>query len=362
MATIAQGGQLQAGEIIALVDAMTVPEMVGAIARVETKRRATLALPAAAYGLSHPEAEALVCALTKPEMQRTVDRAGLGSSSNLDDSELRKRASIALQHPILSPSELAGGRPSAGSADDKVRARIEVLEASYAAARASMPLGRVSEDENATEAAPLTFGGVVFSPEWLDEFMVTPGEFEETIDETTWAEQLLLMYNDDRIARGLPELEATLAFTAGSHEPGEPAAIPPAVQHTVPPALEHSPSSSPPALDSLYSSSAWLLWEEGRSRESGACTGSASPVAAEPPATAEPPAAARTTGGVPAEVLAYLDGLNAEARQHLHTLYGLGVLRETDPVERHQRYVKAVQSAAGNVKVGFHKAKGKGGM
>ena len=511
MATLLGEGTLHPAEVKALVDVMTVPEMVGTIARVNEKRRGSMVAaqpptPLVEGALSAFEADALTLVLSPDELQRTIERAGLADDGAvLSTKQQRRRASVALQHPVPAPSE-----HTAADSDAKVEARVVQLRqladmssgsgkgrafdlstvaegedeestasatsapsaagaaaeggaaegdaeaAASGAAAASAPrdpslVSQTSSDAwmdafyddevdplelvrmaaanrkrsvaaseasagdesgntaganyqrvlpgqkghtlygrggGEAEAAPLTFGGVEFSPEFLDEFMLTPGEFDQRIDDSDWAEQLLLMYNEDRAMHGMAPLEATVALDEESYgedtlnlqraassessgaldtalDEGSLAAAPAAAPKPLPPALMLSSSSAPPTLDRAFGSSkgssVWNLWAEpssplaegsssvgGRSRASvarGSVRGSV---------------ARGSVGGVPvpmvpADVQAFLDALSPAAREHLDKLYEMGVLRKHDPVARQQRYVKAVESAEGNIKAGYQK-------
>ena len=79
--------------------------------------------------------------------------------------------------------------------------------------------------------------------------------------------------------------------------------------------------------------------------------------AASPGRAPSSPSASQSTGaasdGPPIYIKEFLDSLSEEAREHLQKLYNMGVLKETDPIARQERYVKAMQKAEGNVKAGF---------
>lgn len=248
IATLLGEGTLQPLEVKALVDAMTVPEMVTAMARIDKKRQSAdvAAVPLIAGALSATEANALVHALSPAELQRTIERAGLAQpAEQLDAKQQRRRASVALMHPLPVPDEekhaadavgrvqvrvdvlkqlaRAGasdetapakgdGAPppmvSACSSDDWLDAiyndEVDPLELIRQAAAGRTPsvvsVGTEGVDDDdggggADSPATLVFGGVAFSPDFLDEFMLTPGEFDERLTHEEWGEQLLLMYN-----------------------------------------------------------------------------------------------------------------------------------------------------------------------
>ena len=93
------------------------------------------------------------------------------------------------------------------------------------------------------------------------------------------------------------------------------------------------PFADKPTLDKQFSSSAWLMWEEdpqGHSKEH--------PI--ESKAAGDPGAAA--AGASDPDVKAFVDGLDAEAREKLDKLYEMGVLTPHDPLFKHTRYVKAM--------------------
>ena len=246
IATLLGEGTLQPVEVKALVDAMTVPEMVTAMARVDKKGKLPAAVPLVAGALSATEANALVHALSPAELQRTIERAGLAQpAEQLDAKQQRRRASVALMHPLPVPDE----EQHAADALGRVQARVDVLKrlardgasdktAPAEGGEAAPPMVSASSSDDWLDAiysdeldplelirqavagrshsvvsagtegggdgdgegsdvaqSALVFGGVAFSPEFLDEFMLTPGEFDERLTHEEWGEQLLLMYN-----------------------------------------------------------------------------------------------------------------------------------------------------------------------
>ena len=254
---LTQLGDIKQAEAQALIGVMTVEEIVVTVARVDKKQHKIKAVvPPPPGGLLAPEADSLVHALSNDELQRTIQRAGLDVSHvQSDEAKLRARASIALQHPRPAKAQPGACNPQA-LLDGELQARLVELNALFADEapddEAARRIQSIWRGHHAREAAvtganepsmPLTFGGVDFSSALLDEFMLTPGEFDTVLDQSEWSEQLLLMYNDDRAAHGLPPLEAE-PWTADME------------------AEEADGASSKPSLDSNMSSSAWLMWEE----------------------------------------------------------------------------------------------------
>lgn len=130
------GTGLQEAEAEALVNAMSIAELVHTNARVGVHRRSSVASGkvagrlrrvsvAAPAGLSEPEAEALTLVLTNEQLATAVTRAGLSVEdlTSDDGSELRRRASVALQHPLSAlPLSAADDQAS------ELRARRNSLE------------------------------------------------------------------------------------------------------------------------------------------------------------------------------------------------------------------------------------------
>ena len=172
----------------------------------------------------------------------------------------------------------------------------------------------------------MTFGGVAFSPAFLDEFMLTPGEFDDVIDSDAWAEQLLLMYNDDRAAHGLPPLEA------------EPFREEKMAAELAAPTLDEGR----PTLDTMASSGVWQLWDEDHAASNDRVHYDPDDIGRSPP----------SQPSIPPDVQAFVKALDADNREHLEKLYRLGALMPHDPVKRQERYVKAVARAPGNIKAG----------
>jgi hypothetical protein len=415
---IAGVGELVEAEAAALVSVMSVSELVDTLARVEHKQRQDNSTASEQKktpppgGLTPAEADALVCALGNDELERTITRVGLDASDVVGDvRRLRVRASIALMHPMPAlPQTAREGRGGDGSGaaaarEAELKARLDALEQLYAEEdeedgastriqaiwrghhqRAPPPLKgeeppeprpqQPSEDDPSSTSPeePLTFGGVAFSPEMLDEFMLTPGEFEDRVDSEEWADQLLLLFNDDRRAHGLPELEpwGEEEEEEASGEPSaaggmEAAAAPQGGATAPPPAALADGAGAPPSLDRMVASSAWLLWEVEETGDKGerrlpqrlasckklAMASKAKLLPAQDAAVVDGAEAGEAPTALPADVQTFLDGLSEEAREHLEKLYRLGALKPDDPVSRQQRYVKAVGNATGNKKAGF---------
>ena len=356
VAIVTEMGVLNQSEAQALVGVMTVEELLQNVARLDRKRRSIAAMikPPAKGGLLAPEADALVLALTSEEQQRTIERAGLAATDILhDEVKLRARASIALQHPkpALSIAEAVKHEPSA-LPKAELRARLLALEKLFSeepededaaghiqavwrghhareVLRDEMQQTASSGEGEKSATSDMTFGGVAFSPEFLDEFMLTPGEFDAVADSDAWAEQLLLMYNDDRAAHGLPPLEAE-PFQEDEAEAEQPAS---------------TLDDGKPTLDTRASSGVWRLWDEDPPATNDRMVVHYDPddhMGHTPPA--QPP--------VPPDVQAFIEKLDDEDREHLGKLYRLGALMQHDPVQRQERYLKAVARVPGNVKVG----------
>ena len=224
---------LQDHEVSAITNVMSTAEMLQTVARLAEWRRAAEDTAAkrkhhphvvATCGLSAPEAEALTLALTDHELETTITRVGLSVVGAVGDrEELQRRASIALRHPVMSCDgqlqySSEGAAQSAASMTKEQAtnelalraAELEELENMEIEAIEDTPLDAGGDDKEQPEAedededlaagGEILFGGKVWCPDMLDEFMLTSDH--AGVNDEEWESQLLLLFNTDRAAEG----------------------------------------------------------------------------------------------------------------------------------------------------------------
>ena len=416
---------LQQEELEALVDSMSIAEMVHATARVNARKRVGLRSAVrcvATAGLTIDEADALTTVLSQEELAATAARLGLPMSDEVkkDPEEVRRRASICLQQPLrLTPAV----QQDASGDEKELQARIVSLEslASLCRTASQTALPEVLEDADWDDAAPpaamddataapamtddtasapaaVEFGGFRFehmpsaltnsfsalddfpmtlmpfhldlcscvgglrwSPSILDEFMLT-GEHPMTATDDDWQGQLLLMYNMDREANGLPPLEdggveAAKVVEEASSALGRPlqrattrtwgswrADLEEHVAAVVDATVEGLTSAWDAVAKTWRASGVFVSQAVGAA---GAPLRVAGTVAADGTVDVQPPAPPKRTESVEFadEYAAFFAALPPGAQEVLTDLYSMGLLSKHDPIARQARYVKAVGTA-----------------
>jgi hypothetical protein len=328
------------------------------VARVERRRSLAVGSPkgqrrsvVAPVGLDQYEAEALTLVLTEEEQIRAIERTGLSAEgAKGDGEELRRRASIALQHPQAALVE-ADAAPA-----DLLHLQLKARESALSALRAVQEeteegLQETIVEEGAADDAQeadevevdeeVIFGGHAWAASMLDEFMLTPGKYEAELTESEWQVQLLMMFNADREEHHLPPLDrVTTEFFNEAQV---------ALHHKTPSNDETVAASEMPQTLEKKSSLAWAIWEENIDQAN---------------ASSKVNSAASSLGASAEEERkraydAFFVALPENAKEMLHDLYEMGVLSPNDSIERQARYTKAVALAAERKAEKKDKQKGK---
>jgi len=370
---------LHADEAEALVEAMSLAEMVHTEARMNIRRHFHAAhdvlMSTKPASLAKHEAEALVNVLDDAELERTVLQAGMSMRDVLgNEAAIKHRAAIALQHPnrVLT-AEQAQNDPEA-----ELRAREAALEQlKHAVLHESSLKGCPFDSDTATDedapadapaAAAVMDGSDAGSTDTValtaedGEILNYYIEQEESIKKRLskvqmddgadaaaaaddWQDQLMGLFNVDRHrVFKMPLLSVGVMAEHLKHAIGKP---------TTTASTTTTAEGGPPGA-MTKKASAWALWDEQpaaaivvveHDTASQSASQSADPAEAAAARKSRASAAEIAEGWDEAAYNEFWQSLSHRAQLVLTDLYSLGVLSKQDDVAKQARFVKAIGTA-----------------